>query len=199
MCLRPGVHDGLMSLRLTSVLSVADLPLAELCAARLDGELSGIDSYFSPVDEPDDLRHRAAVLAAMAPPKLIAEQHSAAWVWGARTWPPPRQRFCVAVGARISISAAAPHRLREVVIDDTEYVVVEGLRLTTPVRTAIDIARSGTAFDASDRDVIAWLMRFGDFRAEDCRSAMNSRRNLPRRNEAMARLIEAAELAISRR
>ncbi|WP_349903064.1 hypothetical protein [Parafrigoribacterium humi] len=188
-----------MSLRLPPVLSVADLPLAELCAARLDGELRGIDGYFSPVDEPDDLRHRAAVLAAMAPPRLIAEQYSAAWVWGARLWPPDRQQFCAAAGARISMSAAAPHRLREVVIGDTEYVTVEGLRLTTPLRTAVDIARSGTASETSDRDVLARLMVLGTFGPEDCRSAMNSRRNLPRRNQAMVRLADAARLEISRR
>jgi len=199
VCFRPAVHDGRMSLRLSPVLSVTDLPLAELCAARLDGELSVIGSYFSPVDEPDDLRHRAAVLAAMAPPRLIAEQHSAAWVWGVRPWPPPRQQFCAAVGARISMSAAVPHRLREVVIGDEEYVMVEGLRLTTPLRTAIDIARSPGAFEVGDRDVVAGLMALGDFGPDDCRTAMNSRRNLPRRNEAMERLAGAAQLVISRR
>jgi hypothetical protein len=191
-----GMHDGEMSAHLSPVLSSEDLPLAELYAARLDGELVAIDNYFFPIDEPDDLRHRTRLLAAMVPVRMIAEQHSAAWAWGVRDLPPVRHQFCVATQARVSVSVAAPHRLREVVIDNTEIACVGGLALTTPLRTAIDIARNRHSYAAIDREVVASLMTLGGFGAEDCLRAMNKRRNLPQKNEALVRLHVAEQRTV---
>lgn len=185
-----------MNTRLPSVLSATDLPLAELHAARLDGELVAVADFFSPIDQPDDIQHRAHVLAGMTPHRMIAEKHSAAWVWGVSSDPPRRQQFCVDIDARVCISAAASHRLREVVIDDSEIADIGDLRLTTPLRTAIDIARAGESFHESDRDVIAALMAFGGFSADDCLSTMNRRRNLPRKAEAMERIRDAGRTSL---
>ncbi len=180
-----------MRSRLAPVLSAADLPLAELCAARLDGELFAVCGRFSPVDEPDDVRHRASILASLAPRRLVAELRSAGWVWGACAFPPHPQRFCVGSGARISIGAATPHRLREVVIDEADILEIEGLRLTTPLRTAIDLARSGAAFEEADFAVLQALMRLGGFGHEECLAVMDSRRNLPGKKAAIARILQA--------
>lgn len=155
-----------------------------------------VANCFSPIDEPDGIRYRARVLAAMIPHRMIAEQQSAAWVWGVRDQPPLRQQFCVDTEARVSISAGASHRLREVVIDDTEIADVEGLRLTTPLRTAIDIARARESFDAPDRDVLAALMMLGGFGEEECLRTMNRRRNLPRKAEALARIRDASRTSL---
>lgn len=190
------MHNGEMTAYLSSVLSQQDLPLAELHAAKLDGELIATDSYFSPIDEPDDLRHRAQLLAAMVPHRMIAEQHSAAWAWGVQDLPPRRHQFCVAIHARVSISVAAPHQLREVVIDECEVTYVGGLALTTPLRTAIDIARNRHSYVTADHDVVAALMVLGEFRTEDCLRAMNRRRNLPQKNEALVRLYNAERQAV---
>ena len=53
--------------RLPMVLGTDDLPIAELCAARLDGELFAIDDGWAPVDEPDLPAFRAAVVALRVP------------------------------------------------------------------------------------------------------------------------------------
>ncbi|MEO7122173.1 MAG: type IV toxin-antitoxin system AbiEi family antitoxin [Lacisediminihabitans sp.] len=182
-----------MMTRLPSVLSCDYLPLAELHAARLDGELVACASFFTPIDEPADIGQRARLLANMGPDRMIAEKHSAAWVWGVLDRPPFRQQFCVDAGARISISSAASHQLREVVIDEADIARVGELRLTTPIRTAIDIARTRGPFDVADRDIVASLMLRGGFGEEECASAMNKRRNLPRKSEALARLRESEQ------
>jgi hypothetical protein len=184
-----------MPFRLPPVLSVAELPLAELYAARLDGELVALDDRFSPIDQPDDIRHRAGLLAAMIPARLIAEQHTAAWVMGVRSRPPLQHQFCAATGARVCLSPSSPYQLREVVIDETETFTLGELRLTTPLRTAVDIARTSPTFDAADRDVVAALMRLWGFGAEDCLLAMNKRRNLPQKRAALARIRAAEQLA----
>ena len=57
--------------RLPPVLDTHDLPLAELCAARLDGELFAIDDGWAPLDEPDLPAFRAAV-TALPCPKILA-------------------------------------------------------------------------------------------------------------------------------
>ncbi len=71
-------------------------PLAELCAARLDGELFAIDDGWAAVDEPDLPAFRAMATAMRAPRSLIIERMSAAWVHGARDAPPAVAQFCVA-------------------------------------------------------------------------------------------------------
>src|SRR5687767_11814124 len=90
-----------MPARLASVLTSSDLPMAELAAARLDGELFRIDDCYSPIDEVEQPRHRARALGAVLRDRLIAEQRSAAWIWGALDAPPPRHELCVATGARV--------------------------------------------------------------------------------------------------
>lgn len=71
------------------MLGTDDLPLAELCAARLDGELVAIGTGWCPVDEPDLPSLRAAAVAPRLPAPLIVERRSAAWVHGAL--PSPRR------------------------------------------------------------------------------------------------------------
>src|SRR4029453_1226419 len=85
---------------LPAVLGTEHLPLAELCAARLDGEVFAIDDGWAPVDEPDLPAFRAMVTALRAPRSLIIERMSAAWVHGGLDAPPPVAPFCVPLAAR---------------------------------------------------------------------------------------------------
>lgn len=177
-----------MSQRLPSVLSTADLPLAELLAARLDGELFALDRGFAPVDLPDTALRRAESLAVGLNPRLIAEQHTAAWVWGALTTPPTPHEFCTALDARIAHRAARWMNVREVVIDHTDVAVVGPLTLTTRLRTCVDLARFSAAFGDREVRAIRSLMRNGGFSTRECLSLLNRRRNLPGKVLAAERL-----------
>ena len=144
--------------KLTAVLLSADLPLAELCAARLDGELFSIGDGFSPIDLPETAEQRARSILDLCPDRIIAEQRSAAWIWGASDSPPARHELCASLGARSK--SVAPRRaiVREVVIDDLSVVELGGIRVTTPLRTILDLARFSPHFDAETRDQVARLM-----------------------------------------
>jgi hypothetical protein len=177
-----------MPQRLPSVLSAYDLPIAELSAARLDGELFRIDDCFAPVDEIEQPQHRAKALRAGLPDRLIAEQRSAAWIWGALDAPPTTHELCAAIGARTRSPSVSWMKLREVVIEPQEITTIDGMQLTTPLRTVVDLARFSARFGEAEELMVAWLMRHHGFTVADCLDDMNRRRNLPNKRKAIARL-----------
>jgi hypothetical protein len=177
-----------MPQRLPLVLSTTDLPLAELGAARLDGDLYAVGPSFAPVDEIESPLHRACALRANAPPRLIAEQSCAAWIWGARTALPAHLEFCVPTGARVTHSNAGWYSVREVVIDDHEILNIGGMPVTSPIRTVLDVARWSEQFGLVEVHAIRALMRIGGFVASDCVDQFESRKSLPGKKRAIDRL-----------
>lgn len=177
-----------MAPKLAVILSTVDLPEAELCAARLDGELFSVDGCFSPVDQVEVSTVRAMALASLLPDRLIAEQHTAAWIMGVIDLPPRRHQFCAAIGARAR--PANPHRMsiREVVITDSEIGTYGGLRVTTPLRTAVDITRCSPTFPLADQALVRALLAFGNIAVEDCHALIALRRNLPGKRRTLERL-----------
>lgn len=135
-----------MSPRLAPVLSPADLPLAELCGARLDGEVYANGDGWCPVDEVDDAATRSRAAALLVPPRAIAERMTAAWIYGACP-EPARQQFCVDAACRVKMILSPRIRLREVALPTDDVVVLPGMRVTTPARTMADIARDEAAGD----------------------------------------------------
>jgi hypothetical protein len=180
-----------MTSRLSPILSRSEFPGPELDALRLDGEVFRLDDCTVPVDEIPGPHLRAAVLASELPPRLIVEQHSAAWVWGAVADPPLRHEVCADTAARTRPALGAHLRVREVVIAHEDLAVLAGVSVTTPLRTVIDLARFVVEWTDSESRICSELMRIGDFRAADCAQAMNRRRNLPNKRMALARLTAA--------
>lgn len=171
-------------MRLPAVLSADDLPDPELRAARLDGELFPVGDCFCPVDEIEQPRLRAAALHAGQSERLIGEQLSAAWVWGALDLPPQQLQFCVGVGARVSHSPARWMTLREVVIEPREVVDLDGRLVTSPLRTVVDLVRFSPRFGGHE---IGAVRRLGGF-LDEAAELIAGRRNLPNKRRAMARL-----------
>ena len=176
--------------RLPSVLSHLDLPEAELHAAKLDGELYRIDQCFSPVDEIESRQLRARALAVTIPARLIVEQRSAAWIYGA-SWLPRRHQFCADINARVRTSTLVGLTVREVVIEVGDLVDMAGLPVTTPVRTVVDLARNCLSFGDDELRMSGALMRIGGFGLEECRAVLDRRRNLPHKTLALERIAEA--------
>ena len=171
--------------RLATVLTPGDLPIAELHAMRLDGELFAIDDAFAPIDLPETSLQRAASLAGYCHEKLIAEQRTAAWIWGAANSAPPRLELCASIGARARPTAPGRMVVREVSITDDELVVLAGVRVTSPLRTVVDLARFQQPFDA---DLVHRLTAACGLTVEQCVDEVHGRRNLPRKKLALARL-----------
>ena len=177
--------------RLAPVLHFLDLPEAELHAARLDGELYLVDECFSPIDEIEQATHRARALKFEIPSGIIAEQRSAAWILGAITLPPRPHQLCVDVKQRLRPVGLNGITIREVVIGAEELIEYEGLVLTSPLRTTLDIARHSEAFGGEDRRVLTRLMKIGGFRADLCVELLKARRNLPNKRRALQRIDSA--------
>jgi len=184
-----------MTRLLPLVLSRFDLPEAELHAARLDGELFAIDECFGPIDLAPQASLRAASLAAILPARLIAEQHTAAWVLGALLDPPARHQLCADSAARYRFAGAARFTVREVVLDSDDTTVLGGLRVTTALRTAIDLARFCAEFDAAEEEIVAGLARIGRFDLTGAIAGLERRRHLPGKVRAAQRLRAALPLA----
>ena len=123
----------------------------------------------------------------------MAERLTAAWIFGLAPEPAPHQ-FCVAVGARTHKPDDAAVHLREVRLSPTETQAVGLLRVTTPLRTALDLARWGGAAGVPvETALLADLLdRAGmPYRPEPIRGISYSR-------QAAAQLQDAARLLSTR-
>lgn len=176
-----------MTALLPPVLTAAQLPHAELQAARLDGELHAYGLGFSLADEPDTALQRARSVRAGVPPRLIADRRTAAWIWGARHCPPARIELCIATQARVSCDRLGWADLREVAFEPAELIELAGLPVTTPLRTAYDLLR-GECFDAAEVDTVRRLASLGGFDDAECCARVLAGRNLPFRHRALGRL-----------
>ncbi|QGQ19393.1 hypothetical protein GC089_09300 [Cellulomonas sp. JZ18] len=91
------------------------------------------------VGTPDSPAVRAAAVAALVPPRAAVAGRTAAWLHTGGT-PPRRVAVLVAAGAR----RPDPHPQRwvgEAALDADDVVTVGPVRVTTALRTAVDVAR----------------------------------------------------------
>lgn len=185
------LQHGPMS-RLPAVLGTRDLPLPELCAARLDGELFALGAGWCPVDEPDLPSVRAAAVAPRQPSRLVVERRSAAWVHGALPTPPSVSEYCVPYAGRSTTTIDPTCIVREVAIDDTEVTVVGGIRCTTPLRTAFDLLRDTDAADDEIIAIVRALLAGTPALQASLRARVGTAHRLPHKARALSRLESAS-------
>lgn len=179
-------------MRLSSVLSTRDLPPAELQAGVLDGELVRVGDAYCAIDTVIGSAHRAASIAAEVPAWAIAEQFTAAWVYGIVDRQPRMLQLCVSSSTKVRPLSTPRCSYREVVIDESDTITVGDLAVTTPLRTAFDIARTAQRFPETTGSILRALAVLGDgFSLDDCLTALDERRNLPHKRVALARLTAA--------
>jgi hypothetical protein len=174
--------------RLPVVLGTDDLPIAELCAARIDGEVFAIDDGWAPVDEPDLPAFRAAVMALRVPRSLVIERLSAAWVHGGLDVPPEIAQFCVPLSSRIAVINDHRATVREVRIDDAEIVDFGRVRCTSVVRTGFDLLREPAFTDALVEEVVGTLMATRPALVSQLRHRLDAAARMPHKSTALARL-----------
>lgn len=177
-----------MTPRIPAVLSPVDLPAAELSAARLDGDLFTIGGCFAPVDLPEQAVGRAQSLAQHLSGRVIVELFSAAWVLGVIDTGPTAPQFCSAADARAKPATLRRLSVREVVIEVDEIVLLGGVRVTSPLRTACDLVRSSAEFGASVQLTVLRLLALGSATVDDCIALLERRRNLPGKRRTVQRL-----------
>lgn len=174
-------------MRLAPVLADADLPPAELQAARLDGEVYDLAGAYCLIGELESPIHRARAVLGARSPRLIAELGTAAWIWGVAP-EPTRLEFAVTPEARARLSPAHHVAVREIVYEPGDVDTLGGVQVTTPLRTILDLARFGDPFDPA---VVTRLAAIAGLRRDDCLAALSSRGGIPAKKRALRRLRDA--------
>jgi hypothetical protein len=183
---------------MASVLGPGTLSVAELHAARLDGELYAVDERFSPVDEAETAWLRAAAMRSLAGTRMIAELDSALWIHGLLAHPPAVHTVCVARSDRIKFPPSRRFVLREVTHAAGDTTEIAGLRVTVPGRVLYDLAFAEAA-DAA-RHANGLIVRWPQL-ADACARRIADAPNLPGKGVALRRLalwIAAADPARER-
>lgn len=172
--------------RLPSVLSVVDLPIAELCAARMDGELVGIDECFVPLDQPIGMIERADALRAVAGPRAVAHGSSALWIYGLLETPPTVHTVWVSRANRSAVK-----RTRRVLVRETHFLDGDLARLgssmcVSPVRIVFDLVCSVQFADA-EAAILSRIVSGLDLDSNVCLARICAVPNLPGARVARAR------------
>ena len=117
------------------------LPLATLDAMRLEGLVVHVAGpVYLPVDAVGHIAARRAALQVLVPAGAVVGLLAAAWAHGVTTDPDP-------VDVLVRRAAGGPGRVvggvrrREIAVPDDEVLDAGRVRLTTPARTAADVAR----------------------------------------------------------
>lgn len=128
---------------LPTIIDSSRLPLAELSALRLDGELAGLGHGYLPVDLAEAPATRTLSISVGVPAPFIAALHTAAWIWGCRDHAPAVQEWCLdaADGRRPRVADPLIHRVRELLYLPGETTRLAGRAVTTPRRTIVDLLR----------------------------------------------------------
>ncbi|GAA4147284.1 type IV toxin-antitoxin system AbiEi family antitoxin [Leifsonia shinshuensis] len=135
------------------------LPLAELFALVLDGQLYRVGDSFAPTDIPDTPALRAHAFAALRPGSTVADRGTAAWIHGTRSRPPARPQVCVDRARRGRIPPdfdAHQHALR-----NGDVVELDGVRVTAPLRTAADLIVTLPRFGTPEALEVRHLLHLG--------------------------------------
>jgi hypothetical protein len=180
--------------RIPTVLGTADLPIAELCAARIDGDLTALHGAYVPLDEPDLPELRATALAVGLDRSLILDRRSAAWVHGAAAAPPRVPQLCRSSGKRGTIRPGAPP-VRELVIAVDELVEVAGVPCTSRARTAYDLLRDPDEPGDEVEQIVGRLIEANPDLEPAVRARLAASNRLPYRALAAARLARAVAAA----
>ena len=175
-------------MRLPTLLDSALFAPAELSALRLDGDCFAVGPAAVAADAPLDSAVRAAVLAGEAARYgLVAADRLAAWVHGAMSRPPSPVRFSIdlADGVRTRTPPVPP---REVRFERADLTVIAGLRLTTPLRTALDLARLEERFDRSAAVAVGHLLSVAGIPPTDAAEALAAAPPAPDKRRGIHRL-----------
>lgn len=172
--------------RLGPALHAGELPDAELQAMRLDGELFALVGAWCPVDVVETPEVRAPAVMARRSDRLVAARRTAAWIWGALPVLDRPIELCTDVRARARLRPGADAVVHEYVLGHGEVVELGGVRVTSPSRTLIDLARGGTV----DDDVLRALARTPGVVIRDVMASLENR-TLPGRRTARAALERA--------
>lgn len=165
-----------------------EFSIAELSAARLDGDVVGVGSAFAPAGALVDHRHRAAAIAADVPPAGIVVGRSAAWLQSGFGRPPLPIEIGVSGPATRWSRPYRNARSMRVRPEHRETVGIAGatVAVLTPVAVVLDLAR--VAPEAGDDALIRAVLERCGVAMDEVFDALARWTHLPGKREVVARL-----------
>ncbi|GAB3578862.1 hypothetical protein GCM10027406_15850 [Leifsonia lichenia] len=168
------------------------LPIAELMALCLDGQLYRVGDSFATLDTPDSAALRAAAFAASAPAHVIADRGTAVWIHGARASPSHRPQVCVDARSR---GGRIPPEFdgRQTTLSRGDVQRIDAARVTSPARTALDLLCIDGRFSPDAAAQVLYLLDRAGVAVTTIKSRMrgsprtNARRYLARADQLAAR------------
>lgn len=134
------------------------LSRAELTAACLDGHLVELGDAYIPADAVETTALRAGALSRLLGDTLAATHLTAAWIHGGLPRPPARHTVQRGVARRLHVMPDRHVVYRDVAVAASDLEVIGGVRVTTPVRTLIDLARATDADHAHAAALLAGVV-----------------------------------------
>ena len=119
------------------------LSLAELSAARLDGDVVELGDAYIPADAVETRALRAGSLTGLLGDTLAATHLTSAWVHGALPYPPALHTVQRAVPRRLHRVPVRHLVYRDLAVAPEDLETVGGVQVTTPTRTLADLCRIG--------------------------------------------------------
>jgi hypothetical protein len=177
-----------MTALLPRLLDPAVLPLAELHAARLDGDLYRVGDAFATLDTPDTAELRAAAFRLSAPRAAVADRLTAAWIHGARAGPPSTMQVCVDSAHRVSATTLYGLDVRQCILARGDVVRLGDARVTSPLRTVVDLLRTVSRLTPDIVVELLALLELSGADAATCREHIRRQDRVPGTRQALARL-----------
>jgi hypothetical protein len=184
-----------MTALLPRLLDPAVLPLAELHAARLDGELYRVGDAFATVDTPDTAELRAAAFRLSAPRAAVADRSTAAWIHGARAGPPSPLQVCVDSAHRVSARSLHGLDVRQCILARGDVVRLGDAQVTSPLRTVVDLLRTVSRFTPAIAIELLALLDLSGADTAACRERIGRQDRSPGTRRALARLAALGDAA----
>lgn len=167
----------------------AYLSPTELSSAVLDGELTRLGAGYLAIDEPEGPHDRArSLFVEIGDRRAIICDRSAAWVWGWVPFAGPLST-CVSITARVASPVRRRLRAREAVLGHDEVALLDDVPVTTPLRTAADLARHDD--NEAVIDVLVAALQSGDITPAALRSTLTRRPGIAHLRRARSRIESA--------
>ncbi len=161
----------------------------------LDGDLWRVGMTVVEPDTPDDPMGRLGLVATRCPPRIAIVRLSAAWVWQALDILPPRIQVATTDRRRLTAQVDSPYVTCDLRFGPSDLVVSNAASVTSPSRTATDLARYETNMPESDvietlrRLVRVHRRRFGT--TDGIIDEVMASKHLPYKTRCLIRLREA--------
>lgn len=166
------------------------LSLAELSAARLDGDLVELGDAYIPADAVETRGLRAGSLRGILRDTLAATHLTAAWIHGALHEPPVRHTVQRAVSKRLHQIMGARLVYRDLAVALDDLLLAGGVWVTTPARTLADLARVA---DAEHEQAARMLSASVPGLADEAIGWLRAHPSLPHKRAALVFLRELAK------